>query len=301
MTKPSAFLAALFAAAPSAAWAGLPVPAALRAVSPELLACALVTLAVLLLAFLGLRRSLGAEERAHALRLQLAAEREARSHAEQALAEHHDVLCRLVRRQEGVREGERSRIARDLNDQLGSRLSRLRTELSCLQDGVDAAPQLASRLDGALANIDGAITAVRAVAGGLRPIGQQEGLRQALQHVLQDQSRLSGLRYRFDAGTDPAAPPAERAARLAVFRVLQEVAASAGRRGAAELHVRLAEGADRLSLQIDGDAAIAEDSLPDELRERLHALDASLCLAEPAPGRRRMTLSIPAREVAELA
>jgi len=289
MTKPSAFLAALFAAAPSAAWAGLPVPAALRAVSPELLA------------FLGLRRSLGAEERAHALRLQLAAEREARSHAEQALAEHHDVLCRLVRRQEGVREGERSRIARDLNDQLGSRLSRLRTELSCLQDGVDAAPQLASRLDGALANIDGAITAVRAVAGGLHPIGQQEGLRQALQHVLQDQSRLSGLRYRFDAGTDPAAPPAERAARLAVFRVLQEVAASAGRRGAAELHVRLAEGADRLSLQIDGDAAIAEDSLPDELRERLHALDASLCLAEPAPGRRRMTLSIPARELAELA
>ena len=180
MTKPTAFLVPLIAAAPSPAWAVLPVPAALRSVPPELLACVLATLAALLLAFLGLRRSVNTEERAHALQLQLAAEREARTHADQALAEHHDVLCRLVRRQEGVREGERSRIARDLNDQLGHRLSRLRAELTRLHDSVDAPPQLASRLDGALAKVDGAITAVRAVAGGLRPIGHQEGLRQAL-------------------------------------------------------------------------------------------------------------------------
>lgn len=300
MTKPSSFLAALLAAAPSPAWAGLPVPSGLRAAPLELLACALVTLAALLLAILGLRRSLSTEERAQALQLQLAAEREARSHADQALAEHHDVLCRLVRRQDGVREGERSRIARDLNDQLGLRLSRLRAELCRLHDSVDAAPQLAGRLDGALANVDGAITAARAVAGALRPIGPHEGLRQALQRVLQDQARVSGLRYRFDAGIDPAAPPAGRAARLAVFRLLQEVVAGAGRRGAGELHVRLAEGADRLSLQIEGAAAIVALTLPDEVQERLQALCASLRIAEAAPGRGRMTLTIPVREVAEL-
>ena len=301
MTKPTAFLAPLIAAAPSPAWAVLPVPAALRSVPPELLACVLVTLAALLLAFLGLRRSVNTEERAHALQLQLAAEREARTHADQALAEHHDVLCRLVRRQEGVREGERSRIARDLNDQLGHRLSRLRAELTRLHDSVDAPPQLAGRLDGALAKVDGAITAVRAVAGGLRPIGHQEGLRQALERVLRDQARLSGLRYRFDAGLDPAAPrPADRAASLAVFRLVQEVAAAAAHEPSCALQVRLAEGADRLSLQIDGGEAVGRDSLPEEVHERLQALDASLRIAVPQAGRRRMLLTIPVRELAEM-
>jgi len=300
MTKPTAFLTALLVATPCPAWAALGVPAALRSVPPELLACALVTLAALVLAFLGLRRSVSTEERAHALQIQLAAEREARTHADQALAEHHDLLCRLVRRQEGVREGERSRIARDLDDQLGIRLSRLRAELSRLHDSAGAAPQLSSRLDGALANVDGAITAIRAVAGGLRPIGQQEGLRQALQRVLQDQGRLSGLRYRFDAGLDPAAP-ADRAARLAVFRLLQEVAARAGRQPSGELLVRLTEGADQLSLQIDGDAAIAGEHLPEELQERLQALDASLQVAAPTPGRGRVLLTIPIRELAGMA
>lgn len=301
MTKPTAFLAALLAAAPCPAWAVLPVPAALRSVPPALLACALVTVAALLLAFLGLRRNVSTEERAHALQLQLAAEREARTQADQALAEHHELLCRLVRRQEGLREGERSRIARDLDDQLGIRLSRLRAELSRLHDSADAEPRLAGRLGGALARVDGAITAVRAVAGGRRPIGPQEGLRQALQRVLQDQARLSGLRYRFDAGLDPDAPLADRAARLAVFRLLQEVAASAARRPAGELRVRLAEGADRLSLMVEGGAEIGGDSLPDELQERLQALGASLRIEQPAPGRGRMQLSIPIREAAELA
>lgn len=294
MTKPTAFLVAPLLAAPHPAWA---VPPALRSQPPELLACVLAILAALLLAFLGLRRSLNTEERAHALQLQLSAEREARCRADQALAEHHDALCRLVRRQEGVREGERSRIARSLDAQLGGRLAGLRAELSHLhEDCGQAGASHADRLDGALASVDGAISAVRAVAGGLRPVGQQEGLRHALQRVLRDQARLSGLRYRFDAGVDPAAPrQAERAARLAVFRLLQEVAAGAG---AGPLHVRLAEGADRLSLQIEGDAALTPASLPDELRERLQALDASLDLADSAPGRRRMSLAIPVREPA---
>ncbi|MBQ5945996.1 histidine kinase [Massilia sp. ST3] len=300
MTKPTAFLAVPLLAAPCPAWAAPGVPAALRSVPLELLACALVTLAALVLAFLGLRRSVSSEERAHALQLLLAAEREARSRADQALAEHHDVLCRLVRRQEGVREGERSRIARDLDSQLGSRLVRLRAELSHLHEDADAAgPQLAGRLDHALAGVDGAITAIRSVAGGLRPVGAQEGLRQALQRLLQDQARLSGLRYRFDAGLDPAAPRlADRAARLAVFRVLQEVAAGTG---VGPLHARLAEGADRLSLQIEGGPSLCTAALPEEVHERLHAIDASLAMAETAPGRRRMLLEIPVRELAATA
>ncbi|MEH6437653.1 hypothetical protein [Massilia sp. DD77] len=303
MTKPTAFLAQVLAvpslAAPCPAWAAPGVPAALRSVPLELLACALVTLAALVLAFLGLRRSVSTEERAHALLLQLAAEREARSHADQALAEHHDVLCRLVRRQEGVRQGERSRIARDLDSQLGSRLVRLRAELSRLHEGAATGPQLAGRLDHALAGVDGAITAFRSVAGGLRQVGAQEGLRQALQRLLQDQARASGLRYRFDAGLDPAAPgPADRAARLAVFRLLQEVAAASG---AGPLHVRLAEGADRLRLQIEGGSSLCAAALPEELHERLHALRASLAMAEAAPGRRRMLLEIPVRELAATA
>ena len=64
--------------------------------------------------------------------------------------------------------------------------------------------------------------------------------------------------------------------------------------------MRLAEGADRLSLQIDGGEAVGRDSLPEEVHERLQALDASLRIAVPQAGRRRMLLTIPVRELAEM-
>lgn len=276
------------------------VPLPLRGAAPEILACVMVTLAALVLAYIGLRRSVAHDERALALQHQLAAEREARCQSEQALADNHDVLCRLVRQHEGVRQGERTRIACELQAELGRRLLSLRNEMASLHEGVQAVPALAARLDCALANIDGAIAAVRAVAGGLRGANPGEGLRQALERCLAEHAHRHGLRYRFEAGVDPHSRAShDRAARLAVFRVLQDVLAGAtrtpGDEQERELHVRLLEGAGALDLEIDGCAATADDMslLPAELLDQICAMGGVLRMVATAERRARWSLSVP--------
>lgn len=302
MTKPVLFLVTLSFLAPytaaSDARAMLAPP--WRAAAPEMLACAVVTLAALALAYIGLRRSVTTEERALALQHQLAAEREARSQSEQALADNHDVLWRLVRQHERVREGERRRIGGQLQAALGSRLASLRHEIAGLHERAQAAPALAERCERALANLDAAIDAVHAVAGGLCDANPGEGLRRALERCLAEHADRHGLRYRFEAGVDPHSRASlDRAARLAVFRVLQDVLAGAARMPGdgqeRELHVRLLEGATTLGLEIDGCARSADDlsALPRELVEQIRFMGGVLRMVATAERRARWSLSVP--------
>lgn len=304
MTKSSLFLVSLsfLACRAEAGQAHALVPLPWRSAAPEMLACVMVTLAALVLAYIGLRRSVATDERARALQHQLAAEREARCQSDQALADNHDVLCRLVRQHEGVREGERTRIGCELQAEVGRRLSNLRDEMASLRECAQAtpAPVLLGRLDRALAGLDSAIHAVRAVAGGLRGANPGDGLRQALERCLAEHAHRHGLRYRFEAGVDPSSRASQdRAARLAVFRVLEDVlAGAAGRGGAAqdrELHVRLLEGASTLGLEIDGCAGSLDDvsALPVELVEHIRAMGGVLRMVATAERRPRWSLSVP--------
>ena len=309
MNKPNFLLVTLsfVASSASASDAYVMVPMLLRSAAPELLACVLVTLAALILACLSLRRSMGLEERAQALHGQLAAERESRAQSEQALADNHDVVYRLVRQNEDVRDSERTRIARELQNELGRRLLTLRADLSNLYDSAATAqaPALASRLDSAMTHIDGAIIAVRAVASGLRGFGPGDGLRHALERCLAEHAHLYGMRYRFEAGIDPSSRASQdRAARLAVFRVLQDVLATAARVKHGELHVRLLENASSLGLEIDGCASAPGEvaSLPAELIDQIRAMGGVLRVVATAGHTGRWSLSLPVRTpAAELA
>jgi len=282
----------------SASEAHFMVPLPLRSAPPELLACIMVTMAGLLLACLSLRRSLGLEERARTLHGQLLAEREARAQSEQALADNHDVVYRLVRQNEDVRDTERTRIARDLHNELGRRLLVLRTELASLHDSATTAqaPALASRLEHAITHIDGALGAVRAVTSGLRGFGPGDGLRHALERCLAEHAHLYGMPYRFEAGIDPSSRAGQdRGARLAVFRVLQDVLATAARVQHGELHVRLLENAGSLGLEIDGCASAADEvaSLSAELIDQIRAMGGVLRVISTAGHAGRWSLSLP--------
>lgn len=263
--------------------------------------------AALALAYLGLRRGAACDEQVSTLQQQLAVEREARCQSDQALADNHDVLCRLVRQQDDVRAGERSRIARELQAELGCRLLTLRQQLSSLRDG--AAPGAIGNLDAALAHLDATLDVVRAVAGGLRGFGPGDGLRHALERCLAEHAHLHGLRYRFEAGIDPGArASADRHARMAVFRVLQDVLATAQRKrrggqqaeAAGELRVRLLESACSLGLEIDGCAGTPDqlDTLPGELVETIRAMGGVLRVIATAERRGRWSLSVPVQHPA---
>lgn len=287
-------LGALACSAPASA--AMPLP--LRGAPPEMMVAAMVSLAAIALAVLVERRSQAAQERTRALEQQLEAERGAHADVEAALAGSHEVLCRLVRQQEGVREAERARIARDLHDELGHRLLSLRVELALQQAAVrGTAPAVHDKLTVAVGNLDTAIRSVRAIVTGLRPIAKGQSLRQAAERHLADFARLHGLDYRFDAGRDPGQEDRRDQEQDAVLlRVLQESLSNVARHAQATMVcVTLVESAGEALLKIedDGIGPAALEHLDrrgcgiDGMRERTEAFGGSLTVL---PGRRGGTV-----------
>jgi len=292
LMKCSAF-AAVALAVP--ALAAPPVPLPLRGVAPELVAATMLALAALAMACMAQRRARAAIERGRTLEDRLDSERAAHAEVEAALAGSHEVLCRLVRQQEGVREIERSRIARDLHDELGHRLLSLRVELALQQAAVRGiSPAVHDRLSAAIGGLDAAIRSVRAIVAGLRPLGAGVGLRQAAERRLADFARLHGLDYRFDAGAPgiDGVPDPERDAVL--FRVLQEALTNIARHAqATTVCVSLAEAAGETVLRIEDDGVGPAPAAPghgcgiEGMRERTEAYGGRFSLA---PGRRGGTV-----------
>lgn len=298
MNKHTAFLVHLsaFAALASSLPAAAAMPLPLRGEAPELVAAAMLSLAALAVALLQQRRAQALHERGNALELQLQAERGAHAEVENALSGSHEVLCRLVRQQENVREAERARIARDLHEELGQRLLSLRVELALQQAAVrGTSPGVHDKLTQAIANLDAAIRSVRAIVGGLRPIAPGQSLCEAAERHLAEFARLHGLDYRFDAGRmSQAMADQERDAVL--FRVLQESLSNVARHARATMvQVTLAEAAGEAVLKVEDDGVGAQPAGRlearsygvDGMRERTEAYGGTLTLA---PGRRGGTV-----------
>ncbi|VXB76092.1 sensor histidine kinase [Massilia sp. 9I] len=300
MNNHSAFLIRLSAFAALAislpASAALPFPLPLHGEAPEIVAAAMLSLAAVAVALLQQRRAQAAQERGNALERQLHSERGAHAEAENALSGSHEVLCRLVRQQESVRQTERARIARDLHDELGHRLLSLRVELALQQAAVrGTSPAVYDKLTHAIAKLDAAIRSVRALVGGLRPIAPGQSLRQAAERHLADFARLHGLDYRFDAGC-MMDDSADRERDAVLLRVLQESLSNVARHARATMVcVTLAEAAGEVVLKIEDDGIGTQPaSRPDVrscgidgMRERTEAYGGSLTLA---PGRRGGTV-----------
>lgn len=307
---PLSALAAIAAAAPAAAAelaAAVPLP--LRGAPPELLAAGMVALASLALAVLLQRRSQAAEERSRSLELQLAAQRRAHADVEHALAGSHEVLCRLVHGQEGVRESERSRIARDLHDELGQRLLALRVELALQQAAVRGTfPVIHDKLTAAIANLDASIRAVRAIVGGLRPIAPGTSLRQAAERHLAEFARLHGLDYRFDAGSDPlVAPCTDRETDAVLFRALQEALANVAHHAHATMVcVTLVDSACNITLKVEDDGAVPavqpeRGGSLDGMRERTEALGGTMRMTDGRRGGTVVSVTLPVRREPQMA
>ncbi|WP_161783209.1 sensor histidine kinase [Massilia sp. BSC265] len=301
MNKPTSFLvrisafASALAATAASAPAGAAMPLPLRGAPPETMAAAMVTMAAIALAVLLERRSQAAQERSRALEQQLEAERGAHADVEEALAGSHEVLCRLVRQQETVREAERARIARDLHDELGHRLLSLRVELALQQAALrGTSPGAHDKLTAAVASLDTAIRSVRAIVTGLRPIATGQSLRQAVERHLADFARLHGLDYRFDAGRsgeDDERRDQEQDAVL--FRVLQESLSNVARHAQATMVcITLVESAGEavVTIEDDGVGPAALDHLDvrgcgvDGMRERTEAFGGTLTVQQGRRG-----------------
>lgn len=131
---------------------------------------------------------------------------------------------------EGAREAERTRIAREIHDELGSVLVALKMDLGWLDRKLVGLPSLQSKTQSMVRLIDTAVEDVGRIITDLRPsILDHQGLGAALEWHLQEFSESTGLRAHWKTSLDPKAPRPDDALATAVYRMFQEILNNAAR------------------------------------------------------------------------
>ncbi|KIH83791.1 Sensory box histidine kinase/response regulator [Pseudomonas batumici] len=140
---------------------------------------------------------------------------------ERCLKASHTQLRQLSSYRETTREEERKRIAREVHDELGQQLTALRMDISLLrlQFGNDH-PLLVERVQALMVRVDETIQVVRNVATTLRPSALDMGLTPALEWLVSEFSKNTGIGCRLRAPSARLELDDERA--TATFRVIQE-------------------------------------------------------------------------------
>ena len=251
-----------------------------------------------------LRRAIDADDRNRDLASRLAREQDARRSAEQILADTQTVLSRVVRQQDSVRDGERSRIAREIHDELGETLLTLRVELCLMQvasNGVH--PSVHQKSSAMIGTLDLALHSLRAVVNGLRPLALGEGLRVALERQLDEFTRLNGISHQLDIAPGTLQEPECTAfdADALLYRVLQEALAEVAHRASAtRVRVGLQRGRDGLTLHVDDNGEGGQHpALPcvcglAGMRERVEAAGGALRIGNSPDGGTMLSLMLPA-------
>lgn len=169
-----------------------------------------------------------------------------------------EALRALSARQASAVEDERSRISREIHDELGQQLTALKMDLTLLQRS--PSPQ---RLGELIQHIDDAVQTVRRIATELRPaILDHFGLAAAVEWQTAEFTKRSGLAHTVDVPEQLDVP---RDLAITVFRILQEALTNVARHAQAEhVEVILREQGNELVLRVVDDGR----GLPEKKSER---------------------------------
>jgi PAS domain S-box-containing protein len=172
-----------------------------------------------------------------------------RLRAENALKRSREELRELSANLQNVREAEKTRIARELHDDLGQRLTALKLDLAALAQGLgdDAAPDTVARLAGMSKLIDSTVAAVRRIAADLRPVMLDDlGLVPAIEWLANDFTSRYGIAV--ERHLDTGGTVFSGAAASSLFRIVQEALTNVARHAEA---TRVA-----LTLTVDGRSCV---------------------------------------------
>jgi len=126
-----------------------------------------------------------------------------------------------------AREDERRRIARELHDELGQRLTALKMELSALP-GVGDQPARQERVGSLMAMLDDTLASVRRISSDLRPMMLDDlGLNAAIEWLARDMARRMGIEITVRLNENDA--PVDDRVATAVFRMVQEALTNVAR------------------------------------------------------------------------
>jgi len=199
-----------------------------------------------------------------------------------------------------ARENERQRIARELHDELGQRLTALKMELSSLGGGA-AGSAPAGRIEAMLEMVDDTVATVRRIATELRPLMLDDlGLNAAVEWLANGWARRMGVKMTLHLGaTDPAI---DDAASIALYRMVQEALTNIARHArATEVCIEVQESSGELRLTVlDNGIGFDPASMFREgshgllgIRERALMLGGELEVGNSPRGGGRVTVRLP--------
>ena len=208
--------------------------------------------------------------------------------AEGDLQHSLEQLRALAARLHSAREEERTRVAREIHDELGQALTAIKLEFTSLLHELPGQPELAApRGQSILRLLDQTIQAVRRIATGLRPgILDDIGLVAALEWAAEDFQTRTGTRCRVDLPDVDIALDPERA--TALFRIFQETLTNVARHAdATQVDVRMGKENGNLILEVrDNGRGIGDEQLSTKtslgivgMRERVLLLGGTLTIS----------------------
>lgn len=232
-----------------------------------------------------------------------------RMKADEALRRSREELRELSANLQNVREEEKSRIARELHDDLGQQLTALKMDLSSVEAALDdASPPIAEivgRLHSMRALVDRTVASVRRIAADQRPVMLDDlGLLPAVDWLADDFTNRYGVEVerRIDSGEIAFTPHAA----TALFRIVQEALTNVARHAdATRVTLDMNIEAENVILTItdDGRGSPATDAQRGKsfgligMRERARMLGGSVSVRTAGGEGFAVTVTLPLRAV----
>jgi two-component system sensor histidine kinase UhpB len=208
-------------------------------------------------------------------------------------------LAELAAHSEQVKEQERTRIAREVHDELGGNLSAIKMALAMVARRLPDDAVLVDKTQYVDTLVDRTIDAVHRIAAGLRPALLDLGIHAALEWQLQEFARQTGIVCNLLANDKDIGLVEDHA--TAMFRIFQEALTNIAKHaGATRVMVRLQRLRHHICLKIsDNGAGIGPNdrNKPQSfglrgMQERAEALGGTLIVANAPGGGTTVTIKI---------
>jgi two-component system sensor kinase len=229
-----------------------------------------------------------------------------RKQSEDALERSRQELRELSARVLEAREEEKTRIARELHDELGQLLTALKMDLAWLRERLPAGEaEVAAKAGQMHAMLEQTVNSTRRIAADLRPLMLDDlGLADAAGWLVDDFSRRAGIRCDMKLAGASAFAGLDGNIATAIYRALQESLTNIARHsGARNAWIVLAvdDGLLHLEVEDDGKGLASEDLAKGRslglkgMRERMAYLGGSLEVVRAPRGGTRLRAKVPMR------